>query len=384
MGAVLVFLLGFLTLHYAVVMLRFAQGFAHVTSAPPLFSEDTPFVSVLIPARNEAKVLENGLTSIFANTYPADLYEVIVIDDHSEDDTADVVRHCMGRYNQSEQERLRLLELKAAGPIHAAYKKQAIDMAVREARGTLILTTDADCTVGPRWIETMTRPFIPRISFVSGPVLYRIQNHLSDPMQALEFLGLVAVGAGAIGIGRPNMCNGANVAYRKSTFLALGGFSGIDHVASGDDELLMQKIHTAQPGTVYFCANHDAVVHTDPVRSFRGFFEQRRRWASKGGHYPNRWLVAMIAGIYLFYALLLAMTVLAFWYPNLWPWIGLSILIKILAEWPLMWRACRFFRRLWLMLYFIPEQLLQIPYVVVVGLAGSLGRFTWKGRTISR
>lgn len=384
METALLLLLGALTAHYALVLLRFARGFAQVTAGPTPRTDATPFVSVIVPARNEGDDIAACLDALLGNTYPTHLFEILVVDDHSADDTAHIVRRYMTVHNRTDQQRLHLLSLQDAGPVQAAFKKSAIEWAVRQARGDVILTTDADCTVGPGWIETLLGYFTPGTDFVSGPVCYHIRNRLTDPMQALEFMGLIAVGAGAIGVGRPNMCNGANVAYRKQTFLDLGGFSGIDHVASGDDELLMQKIHAAHPGAVRFCADLAAVVYTDPVRSWRGFFNQRRRWASKGRHYANLQLVVMIVLIYLFYALWLGLAIAAIFQPALRLWVGAALGIKIAAEFPLLWLAARHFKRVPLMLYFLPEQLLQIPYVVTIGLAGSLGRYTWKGRTITQ
>src|SRR5690606_23437866 len=224
----------------------------------------------------------------------------------------------------------------------------------------------------------------PVTAFVSGPVRYRSGGGLFPRLQALEFLGLVAVGAGAIGAGRPTICNGANVAYRKDVFEALGGFSGIDHLTSGDDELLMQRIHDQTPHRVRFCAAPEAVVETDPAPSLAAFYGQRRRWASKGAHYPNKRLVALFVAIYLFYAGLLGGALLLPFFPAFALWLGAAFALKVVPEAALLWPAARHFGQARLMGLFLPEQVLHVPYIVVLAAAGALGNYEWKGRRVSR
>ena len=377
---------------YALVIGAFAVGFRRVLRVPRPASPEVPFVSVIVPARDEEAAIGACLDAIFSNDYPEDHFEVIVVDDLSEDGTAEVVRRTMARVNAPvaagfEEEagppRLRLVQMPENATRERAHKKRAIEKAIGLARGEVILSTDADCVVPPGWIGAMAARFDEGTALVSGPVLYPTGGAAANVM-ALEFLGLVAVGAGAIGIGRPNMCNGANVAYRKDVFEALGGFSGIDHLTSGDDELLMQKIAYTTDWRVRFCAEREAAVLTEAPGSLRAFFEQRRRWASKGAHYPRPGLVAMIAGIYAFYAVLLGGMLALPFAPGLAaPMLG-ALALKAIPEAALLGPACRHFGRGRLMALFLPAQFLQIPYVVAVGAAGALGGYEWKGRRVAR
>lgn len=363
---------------------------------PPPFSPSpvppSPFVSVIVPARDEEGSIGACLDAILANDYPEDRFEVIVADDLSEDDTAEVVRRVMARANapvaagfedEAEPPRLRLVAMPENADRTRAHKKRAIEKAIGLARGEIILTTDADCVVPPGWVRAMAARFDAGTALVSGPVLYPTGGTAADVM-ALEFLGLVAVGAGAIGIGRPNLCNGANVAYRKDVFQALGGFSGVDHLTSGDDELLMQKIAYTTGGRVRFCADRESAVLTEASDSPAAFFEQRRRWASKGAHYPHPALVAMIAAIYAFYVVLLGGLLALPFAPSLAPPVLGALALKVIPEAALLGPACVHFGRARLMAYFLPAQLLHIPYVVAMGAAGALGGYTWKGRRLAR
>jgi cellulose synthase/poly-beta-1,6-N-acetylglucosamine synthase-like glycosyltransferase len=377
---------------YALAIGAFAVGFQRVLRAPRPAPSDLPFVSVIVPARDEEAAIGACLDAILANDYPEDRFEVIVADDLSEDGTAEVVRRTMARVNEPvaagfEDEagppRLRLVQMPENAGRARAHKKRAIEKAIGLARGEVILTTDADCVVPPGWVRTMAARFDAGTALVSGPVLYPTGGAAANVM-ALEFLGLVAVGAGAIGIGRPNLCNGANVAYRKDVFEALGGFSGIDHLTSGDDELLMQKVAYTTDWRVRFCAEREAAVLTEAPGSFRAFFEQRRRWASKGAHYPHPALVAMITAIYVFYVALLGGVFALPFAPGLAAPVLGALALKAIPEAALLGPACAHFGRSRLMATFLPAQFLQIPYIVAMGAAGALGGYEWKGRRVDR
>jgi cellulose synthase/poly-beta-1,6-N-acetylglucosamine synthase-like glycosyltransferase len=391
---------------YAGFLLRFAVGLqrvlrqrgddAHARHDP--LAPEHPFVSVIVPARDEEDTIEACLHSILANDYPADRFEVIVVDDLSRDATAARVRSLQARLAHAHPvttveappddaphgPAVHLLQMPRDLERRRAHKKRAITRGIEHARGTIILTTDADCEVPPRWIGTMAARFDGETALVSGPVLYPDAGSLSRRAQALEFLGLVAVGAGAIGAGSPNLCNGANVAYRKSVFDALGGFAGIDHLTSGDDELLMQKIAYSTDWRVRFCASGDAAVVTEGAPSLRAFFEQRRRWASKGGHYPHPPLKAMVVTIYLFYLALLASAIALPFGAASGGALATAVALKAGAEAALLAPASRHFGRQRLMALFLPLQPLHVLYVVAMGAAGALGGYTWKGRKIER
>ncbi|MEM1042416.1 MAG: glycosyltransferase [Bacteroidota bacterium] len=386
---------------YALAIVSFALGFQRVVKrdrAPRLPSDPLapshPFVTVIIPARDEEAVIERCLDAVFAGDYPEDRFEVLVVDDLSQDATPALVRRVMERVNRAmvpagldeDREaptRLHLLSMPENLDRAQAHKKRAIEKGIAHARGTVILTTDADCTVPPGWIGSMAATFGDRTALVSGPVLYPTGGHAAN-VTALEFLGLVAVGAGAVGVGRPNLCNGANVAYRKAVFDALGGFSGIDHLTSGDDELLMQKIAYTTDWEVRFCPDPGAAVLTDAPENTSAFFEQRRRWASKGAHYEHPAVLAVVGTVYAFYLALLGGLLALPFAPALAGPLAAAAALKVLPEAALLGPACRHVGRGWLMAYFLPAQLLHIPYVVLMGAAGTLGGYTWKGRRISR
>ncbi|MEM7038037.1 MAG: glycosyltransferase, partial [Bacteroidota bacterium] len=244
-----------LILFYALYLWRAAWFFGRIkVECVPNAEDAQPFVSVIVPARNEAANIAACVKAVMAQDYPAARFELIVVNDHSEDATRDLAEEAAGIAGN-----FRVLDLEKAQGV--AYKKAAVAAGIAAAKGEIILTTDADCTMGPGWISAMVAQFRPEVGMVSGPVLLESETTFGH-FQALEFMGLIAVGAGAIEAGTPNMCNGANLAYRKAVFEEVGGFAGIDHIASGDDELLMHKIAAETNYIGAFAKCSGAVVRT--------------------------------------------------------------------------------------------------------------------------
>lgn len=366
-----------LTLFYVCFLAAVAWGFQKVKRQKRPKLTSFPHVSVLVPARNEAAQIEACIRSIMANTYPPDRFEVWVIDDVSEDETPQRVQNL-----QAEFPNLHLLHMPENAERTKAHKKRALEKGVLASNADFIMTTDADCVVKPQWIEKMAGCFTPETAFVSGGVAFRHNDHVFGDLQALEFLGLVAIGAGAIGIQQPNLANGANVAYRREVFLKLKGFEGIDHISSGDDDLLMQKIAATKHWQVKFCASPEALVMTNPMPRLYDFIQQRKRWASKGALYPNKAYVTLLSAIYLFYLALPLAMLFACFDPSIWAWIGLSGALKIGAEAAILVPACLHWGQGRLLPYFLPEQVLHLPYILFIGAAATFSGYEWKGRNV--
>ena len=357
------------TLVYAALLVFFYVGIRReLASQKPSGTATLPFVSVLIPARNEADNIIATLEGLKVQRYQADKFEVLVIDDRSEDGTAVLVENYIAQHQLNH---FRLLRHQPEGE-EPTYKKSALSYAMKYAKGEIIMTSDADCFVQESWIEQMVSLYDEQTGMVAGLVTFDPQEekNLFHRLQTLEFAGLVFTGVGAIGNDYPIICNGSNLSYRRAAFDEVGGYQGHQHLPSGDDDLLMQNLHQKTNWKIRYNLNPLAVNTTRPVDTIGQFFHQRARWASKGSHYPDPLTTALLVTIYLLYLTLLFSVPLF-----ISGWISGSILlmgwlIVLLPEMAIMRLALKQLKRrdLWGL---VPlAKMLQVPYIVVAGLAG--------------
>ena len=338
--------------------------------------ENEQLFSILIAARNEAENLPQLLQDLTTQNYPATQFEVLVADDHSTDATAALVTAAA----QQDGFALRLIKL----PADQTGKKAALSAAQQAAHAPWLLCTDADCRVGPGWLAAYANKLAqaPQANFISGPVLLTGPRSWLQTLVGLEFAGLVGVGAACISRAQPTMCNGANLAYRRAAFEAVGGFADNAHLASGDDEFLLHKIHAAFPGSAHFLFDAAAIVRTPAPATLRTLLRQRVRWASKWRHYQStapRRLALVVLGANV--ALAAGVGAGLLW-PSLWPWVGAAWVIKLGADAWFLSPVLRFLgQRRWLW-GLLPLQVLYAPYALAVGLAGWRGGYEWKGRAV--
>lgn len=376
----LLLFLAALTAVYGLQMGAAALGFARVrrqTAPPP--PDSWPSVSVIVPARNEADGIDACLESLRACNYPADRFEIIVVDDFSTDGTAKRVKARQpAGHGPVDEQVVRLVEMTGDGDRSGPHKPAAVARGVEAAEGDVILTTDADCRVQPEWVRSMVRRCTPDTPFVAGPVAYEHNDLFLPRLQALELMGLVAYGAGTLGINLPTFCNSANVAYRRDVIEARTDAPN----GAAQDELLLQHVAYATDRQVLFNPDPDACVTTDPAPSFTDYLEQQARWAHMGLRYPFAVPRTMVVTLWLIHAALLlaaavAIAVPAWRQPTL-----LAFLGKIAADALLTAPAARHFGQGRLLRSAVPTELLLLVAVPIVGLVGTFGEVTWKGREL--
>ena len=354
-----------------------APAAAGLVGYPDALSPAIPLFSVLIAARDEATALPTLLAALQAQTLAPALFEVLIADDHSTDDTAALVRAAA----RSAPFSLRLVAL----PPGATGKKAALAAAEAQAQTPWVVATDADCRPGPGWLAAYAALLTsqPGLHFISGPVRLTPGGAWFDGLLGLEFAGLVGVGAGCIARGRPTMCNGANLAYRRATFHEVGGYADNAGLASGDDEFLLHKIYQRYPAGVRFLLQAEAVVDTPAPATLRALLRQRVRWASKFPHYrpaAPRQLALLVVGANV--SLTLGVALAAGW-PAIGPWVAAGWALKLGADVWLLWPTLGLLRRRRWLAWVLPLQLLYAPYAVAVGLAGQRSQgYRWKGRQV--
>ncbi len=333
--------------------------------------QPTTKVTVLVPARNEAENIAQLLTCLLAQNYPSELLQVLVIDDHSEDVTADVAAQ-MG---------VQVLSLTGI----AEGKKAAITHGVNHATGDLIFTTDADCQMGINWVKTIVQYYENHNhKVITGPVAFHgpsnTDHRLLHHFQCLDLIGLMFITAGSLRFKFPNMANGANFAFEKKLFVALNGYTGIDGTPTGDDILFLLKAHSHYPGCAGFIKAKEAIVTTTPADNWQAFWQQRRRWVSKATGFGDKRLTAILVFYYLYALLTVVFGVLMFVEPVLFLAFGLLFFGKLVSEFVIMAHSAAFFGRLAELLWFVPAQFMHIYYVLRIGIEAQLKTYTWKNR----
>jgi cellulose synthase/poly-beta-1,6-N-acetylglucosamine synthase-like glycosyltransferase len=331
--------------------------------------------TVIIPARNEAANIKACVESILAQDYPSAAFEIIVIDDFSEDDTAFIVQALSQQFPQ-----VRLLQLKdhCKEGETLAYKKKAIEIAVSVAKGDWILTTDADCIVPTRWLF-LYNAYIQeqQPSFVAAPVMFIKTAGILNQFQLLDFLALQGITAAAVGAGKHSMSNGANLGFEKAAFIAVGGYQGVDHIASGDDMFLMHKMKQTLHKPVGYLFHPDAIVLTAAMDTWKGFIMQRIRWASKARYYDDRSITVVLTLVYLFNLSFLLLALLGSWSTLI-----IALAFKTFFELFFLEPVAKFFKMKPELRFFACYQPIHIVYNIAAGLFGQLKTYSWKGRKV--
>lgn len=366
-----------LLIHYLLFLLRVYSGLKKLSPDTQKKIPDE-FVTVLIPFRNEEKNILQVLKSVESQDYPTDKFEVIFIDDNSVDNSKELLEKNVSRNN------IRVITVPDDYSVNA-HKKRAIRFGIENSKGEIIVTTDADCIHKKCWLKTLLSFFDDKTGFVSGPVKFLEGKSLFSRLQVLEFAGLVITGAGLIGSNNPIICNAANIAYRRKAFDLVGGFSFQMNLSSGDDELLMQKIFRDTDYQIKFALNKNAIVETEPNENLKNFYQQRKRWASKGLFYKNKMLVLKLVLIYLFYISLVIQPILGLTVDSkfLISFV-VSLIAKIFVEFLILKKGIELLFDKNILDVFLIAELFHIPYIIIAGLSGAFGNYRWKDRRISR
>ena len=322
--------------------------------------------SIVVPFRNEAEKLPKLLHTLSLLDYPKDLFEVILVDDES-DDNYTITNY---EFSVSVIKNIR----KSNSP-----KKDAIETAIEVAKHNWIITTDADCLVQKNWLATIDA-YIQNEEkrIVAAGVCYLPQKGFLHAFQNLDFMSLQGATIGSFGLDKPFMCNGANFAYEKKFFLELNGFEGNSNMASGDDVFLLQKAVLKNKNAVGFCMHNQSVVATQSENSWNNLFQQRVRWAAKSTGYSS-WFGKLTALI-VFSTNVTWIAVFVLWLlgnvnQN---WFALFVALKFFVDLLLLQKTASFFRTKlqWLFL----ASFLYPFFSSAVAVYSLFGKFTWKGR----
>ena len=319
-------------------------------------TDPVTFVSVVVACRNEQENIPLLLDSIAGQDYPKGLFEVIIVDDNSTDRTSEVASVFTGKGN------IIIINNQGKG------KKQAIRTGINSSSGNLIITTDADCRMGKRWIRTIAAFYekhkpdmiICPVQIESGPGFFA-------KFQELEFLSLQGITAGSVLAGDGTMCNGANLSFTREAYLNLTDNMHFE-IASGDDVFLLHSLKKQIQSKILCLESPDIMVTAASSSTVASYLKQRRRWISKGKAYNDKFTILL--GIVTFVTIILQVSVLvAGFIDPAFIWVFLTIfLLKSIPDFMILLNTSGRYGRKELMNWFLPAQIVYPFYVLCVAL----------------
>jgi len=363
---------------YAILIIAVSVGWWGLKVFNNAVTNQEISVSVIVAVRNEAGNIETLLHSLLQQNYPQ--LEIIIVDDYSTDDTKRLLEEISE--NTRTAENLKILSL---GKEEGIGKKAALSRGIKSASGELIVITDADCTAGVSWIQSLASFYAEyKPQMILGPVRMADGGTFFGKLQSLEFISLISSAAGSCNAGFPLLANGANIAFTRSAFESCGGFKGNMQYPSGDDMFLMMNIKRKfGANSIRFLRSEEALVSTPATTELRPFIQQRLRWVSKSRGYTDPSLIMASILVFLANFWLIATAFSALFLPGHLKFFLLLFLVKLLVDIPLMLSFARFQRSVKLLLLFPFMELLNAAYTVVIGIAGNFGKYEWKGRKVS-
>jgi len=334
--------------------------------------------SVIIPFRNEAEHLPELLQSIKNLSYPKRLFEIIFVDDASEDLSVKMIKNQLLKSGISF--RVVFNERKTNSP-----KKDAITTAISYAKYKWIVTTDADCVLPTHWLNCFDE-FIQQTQTLclAGPVAYSEEKSFLNRFQILDLLSLQGATLGGFGLKRPFLCNGANFAYNKDVFTSLNGFEGNNNIASGDDIFLLEKIAHQYPNQLHYLKNKQAIVTTKPQTTWNALCQQRIRWAAKTSNYNNGFgkltgLIVLLMNIIT--VLVLVLTTIGMFEPKNGFYL---ITLKLIIDFALIYKTALFFNQQSILKRFIPVFFIYPFFSVFIAFTSLFSNYQWKGRKFKK
>jgi len=372
----MIFILYLIILIYSVTIGVLVYGFIKVNSFEYLGLKPKTKFSIIVPFRNEAENLPLLLKSISKLKYPNELFEVILVDDHSSDGF-EVCVACSLSLGSSLKFKVSVIKNIR---VSKSPKKDAILAAMQTVNTDWIITTDADCIVNENWLLTLDNYIqLHNVSMLAGAVTYGCESSFLHHFQQLDLASLQGATIGSFGIGKGFMCNGANFAYTKSFFMELNGFKGNDAIASGDDVFLLQKAIARFPEKVHYLKSENNIIITKPLNAWKSLFYQRVRWASKTGSYQSSF--GKIVALVVFGGNSILVLGVGCWVSG---WIAfqnlfLLCLLKFGIDSILLYKANQFLNKNKIR-YLIWSSLLYPFFSTSVALYSLFGKYEWKGR----
>ena len=378
----LYFICFFIILVYLIVITLLNYGFNKVNEFKLQDLEPKTKFSIVVPFRNEANNLPHFLGSISKLNYPNSHFEVILVNDNSDDNSVEVIKNVLDTFRPKGQNAgTKMFKIMNSDRISDSPKKDAIATAIAIAKYDWIITTDADCILHKYWLDTLDE-FIQtyKVKAVCGPVRFTGRASFFNRFQIIDTLSLQGATVGSFGLNKPILCNGANFAYRTDYFAKVDGFKDNDAIASGDDIFLLQKFLKNDPTSVKFLKSNKAVVTTLVAPNFKTYLQQRLRWASKAKHYQST--LPKLIGLLVFLSNLVIIVLLPISLLELISFksAALLVFIKFSIDLLLIFKTARFLEQETVLLSYVFVSIMYPFISVYIAIKSLFGSYEWKGR----
>lgn len=365
---VLLFAGAFVILLYAFIIIMFSKAWRNQSSCSAE-GVALPFISVIIPFRNESGNLSELINCLKGQQYPADKFEVIAVDDHSADGSRDELFFSIGS-----SKNFTVISNKLTG------KKEALKSGIYRAKGDLITTTDADCLPTKNWLLSIGRFYsATKAAMIIGPVKMNPDGSFLSSFQCLDYMALQMAGAGAAIIGNPIYCSGANLTFERDKWLNVQGTLSGKGTASGDDVFLLHSFKRDNL-PISFLYDREGMVSTKTEKTLKGFLKQRMRWGGKSKSYTDIAtiliaFVVLFANLHLLFSFYLSFFTLGYLLIFL-----ISFIIKLVPDYLLIKCGSHFFDINSSPFLFLMFSIVYPFYLVFTALGGLFWNASWKGR----
>ncbi len=366
----------FISLLYIILIIWLIIGFdkCDFFYDKPSINKKTYF-SIVIPFRNESVNLINLIESLNKLNY--NNFELVFIDDASADNSVSIIKQNISKTID--------YSILSNIILSKSPKKDAIKLAISKAKYNWIVTTDADCVLPVNWLQAYDAFLVKNDAvFIAAPVDYSTNHSFIQDFQKLDFLSLLGTTIGSFGWNKPFMCNGANLCYAKDAFYAVGGFEDNNHISSGDDVFLMEKMVQHYPNQVFFLKSRNAIVKTKPMNTYSALVNQRIRWASKTGKVSS-WFVKLVGVVILLanFIFSVGLLVCCFLYFNHLMFVLVFIifsLLKLVVDYVLIKKTFLFYNQTFSIIRYLSIAFLHPFFIVGIAILSVFKKFSWKDR----
>lgn len=363
---------------YFILIASFSFGFGRIKTFTHSQRKPTTRFSVIIPFRNEEHMLPALLESISTLNYPKDYFEFIFVDDDSEDASVEVIHAMIKQFSLTASQFSLIKNIRTSN----SPKKDAITLAISVAKHEWVVTTDADCLLPKYWLDSFDE-FIQthHPHLIVAPLTYTESQGFLQNFQLMDVLSLQGATIGGFGINKPFLCNGANLAYKKSLFKSLNGFVGNSDIASGDDIFILEKALELEVSKVHYLKDRAAMVSTFALTSWSDLIDQRVRWAAKSSAYKN-WFGQVVGLIVFSQNTLLAVGILllptGIFAPK---HLAINLLMKLSIDFLLIYKTAKFFQQKNHLKFYLLSAFCYPFFSVMVVFLAVFKSFKWKNRS---